>query len=229
MTVIASKLWMWRVLIWKKVLQLPYRGESGSGKSTFLNLIAGILEPDEGEIELNGVALHELTESQRDQLRAKSIGYIFQSFHLLPGYSALENLLIAMTWGGEVDESKARGLLDAVGLSERIHYLPDQLSLGQQQRVALARALVNEPQLILADEPTGNLDSLNSKASMELIKDLTAANNASLLVVSHDPQIISSFENNVIWENLMQLIACTSQHDKAWFENNFLSCGSWNK
>ena len=182
----------------EKGSMVAIHGESGSGKSTFLNLIAGILEPDEGEIELNGVALHELTESQRDQLRAKSIGYIFQSFHLLPGYSALENLLIAMTWGGEVDESKARGLLDAVGLSERIHYLPDQLSLGQQKRVALARALVNEPQLILADEPTGNLDSLNSKASMELIKDLTAANNASLLVVSHDPQIISSFENNVI-------------------------------
>jgi ABC-type lipoprotein export system ATPase subunit len=186
----------------EKGTAVAIQGESGSGKSTFLNLIAGILEPDEGEIELNGVALHELTESQRDQLRAKSIGYIFQSFHLLPGYSALENLLIAMTWGGEVDESKARGLLDAVGLSKRIHYLPDQLSLGQQQRVALARALVNEPQLILADEPTGNLDSLNSKASMELIKDLTAANNASLLVVSHDPQIISSFENNVIWEKL---------------------------
>ena len=104
--------------------------------------------------------------------------------------------------GGKVDPAKARRLLDAVGLSDRIHHLPNQLSLGQQQRVALARALVNEPQLILADEPTGNLDSHNAEVSMEMIKELSSANQASLLVVSHDPKIISSFDHNLNWESL---------------------------
>ena len=167
-----------------------------------MNLIAGIVQPDGGEIKLNGLTLNGLTENQRDQLRASSIGYIFQSFNLLQGYSALENLEISMAWGGKVDPAKARRLLDAVGLSDRIHHLPNQLSLGQQQRVALARALVNEPQLILADEPTGNLDSHNAEVSMEMIKELSSANQASLLVVSHDPQIISSFDHNLNWGSL---------------------------
>ena len=186
----------------EKGSMVAIHGESGSGKSTFLNLIAGIVQPDGGEIKLNGLTLNGLTENQRDQLRASSIGYIFQSFHLLQGYSALENLEISMAWGGKVDPAKARRLLDAVSLSDRIHHLPNQLSLGQQQRVALARALVNEPQLILADEPTGNLDSHNAEVSMEMIKELSSANQASLLVVSHDPQIISSFDHNLNWGSL---------------------------
>ena len=121
MTVNAFKLWMWKISTWRKEAWLPSMGKR-IGKSTFLNLIAGIVQPDGGEIKLNGLTLNGLTENQRDQLRASSIGYIFQSFNLLQGYSALENLEISMAWGGKVDPAKARRLLDAVGLSDRIHH-----------------------------------------------------------------------------------------------------------
>ncbi len=177
-------------------------GDSGSGKTTFLNLIAGILAPDHGTLKFAGSYLHELDENQRDQLRAKSIGYIFQSFHLLQACTALENLLVAMSFAGKVDSSRAKELLKIVGLAERMNHKPNELSIGQQQRVALARAVVNQPSLVLADEPTGNLDERNTQVSLDILKELCEVNEASMIIVSHDSKVISSFETKMNWSDL---------------------------
>lgn len=176
--------------------QLALRGESGSGKTTFLNLIAGILAPDAGTITLDGVDLTRQSESQRDRLRATQIGYVFQTFNLLQGYTALENVELAMMLGRGIDHAFARRLLDQVGMSQRLHYRPAQLSVGQQQRVAVARALANHPQLVLADEPTGNLDAANAATSLALLRELCENNNAALLLVSHDPAVLDRFDDS---------------------------------
>jgi len=175
------------------------RGESGSGKTTFLHLLAGILSPDDGLIELEGKNTVQMNNSEKDSLRAGTIGYVFQSFNLLQGFSCLENLKLAMSFAGRSDHQYAIDLLDRVGLSKRLHYYPHQLSIGQQQRVALARALVNQPKLVLADEPTGNLDPLNACKAIELLHELCQEANSALLVVSHDDAIIQSFERQVDW------------------------------
>ena len=175
------------------------RGESGSGKTTFLHLLAGILSPDDGLIELEGQNTVQMNSSEKDSLRAGTIGYVFQSFNLLQGFSCLENLKLAMSFAGRSDHQYAIDLLDRVGLSKRLHYYPHQLSIGQQQRVALARALVNQPKLVLADEPTGNLDPLNACKAIELLHELCQEANSALLVVSHDDAIIQSFKRQVDW------------------------------
>ena len=170
-------------------------GTSGSGKTTFLNLIAGILQPDGGRIELDGCALSESNEAERDRQRAKTIGYIFQTFNLLQGYSCIENVLLGMHFGSEVDRDWARSLLERVGLGERMDHLPRQLSTGQQQRVAVARALANRPKLVLADEPTGNLDPASAADSLGLIRETCHENGAALLLVSHDRLVLGQFDN----------------------------------
>jgi ABC-type lipoprotein export system ATPase subunit len=171
------------------------RGESGSGKTTFLNLVAGILSPDTGSIEIGGADMATLGEHRRDRLRASRIGYIFQTFNLLQGYTCLENVLLGMAFGGRVDEGHARALLERVGLSHRLGHYPRQLSTGQQQRVAVARALAKRPALVLADEPTGNLDRANAREALRLIRETCAESGASLLFVSHDPDALGSFQN----------------------------------
>lgn len=168
-------------------------GRSGTGKSTFLNIICGILKPDEGDVYIKGTLLSSLKESAKDRFRAKHIGYIFQTFNLLQNFTALENVLIGMRFAGKVDKNKAIEVLVKVGLADRINYKPTQLSTGQQQRVAVARALVNQPELVIADEPTGNLDPEYAATAMKLIRDLCQENKAGLLVVSHDKELISSF------------------------------------
>ena len=177
-------------------------GESGSGKTTFLHLIAGILTPDSGSIEFRGVDTGLLSSSERDNLRADKIGYIFQSFNLLQGFTALENLEIAMSFSSSSEREYALQLLDKVGLSNRLEYYPHQLSIGQQQRVALARALVNKPKIVLADEPTGNLDSLNAAKVFELLCNLCTDYKSALLMVSHDQAVLKSFEKKVDLRNL---------------------------
>jgi len=176
-------------------IQIALAGESGSGKTTFLNLIAGILKPDAGTISLAGVELSALSESQRDRQRAVSIGYIFQTFNLLQGYSCLENVLLGMAFGAGVDKPFAEGLLKRVGLGDRLHHRPRQLSTGQQQRVAVARALANKPKLVLADEPTGNLDHKNARESLKLIREACRENGAALLIVSHDREVLAQFDH----------------------------------
>lgn len=177
--------------------QLAMYGESGSGKTTFLNLIAGILKADSGSIRIADREVTQLSESNRDQLRAGSIGYIFQTFNLLQGYSALENVLLAMQFHGVVDHEHAEDLLKRVDLTARMGYRPKQLSVGQQQRVAVARALANKPALVLADEPTGNLDPRHAQGTLELIRELCREFNASLLLVSHDKAILQQFDQVV--------------------------------
>ena len=182
------------------------QGESGSGKTTFLHLIAGILRADSGSVSLGGKEILILSESARDRLRAPSIGYIFQTFNLLQGFTCLENVLLGMSFGPGIDECRARQLLTVVGLENRLNHYPRQLSVGQQQRVALARALANRPKLVLADEPTGNLDPANSRAAIELLKELCDADGAGLLVVSHDIKVMDSFSEKVSWAKLNRVI-----------------------
>lgn len=169
------------------------RGESGSGKTTFLNMIAGILRPDSGSVWVDGVEISALSEARRDRLRATRIGCVYQGFNLLQGYSCLENVLLAMAFGHGQDVAYAKELLARVGLSNRFRYLPRQLSVGQQQRVAVARALANRPKLVLADEPTGNLDARSAGEVINLLRQTCTEHEAALLVVSHDRDVLARF------------------------------------
>jgi ABC-type lipoprotein export system ATPase subunit len=170
------------------------RGESGCGKTTFLNLLSGILVADTGTISIGGVPMTDLAEPARDRLRAEKLGYIFQTFNLLQGFTVLENVVLGMSFSGSgPDPDRARSLLERVGLGHRLGHFPRQLSTGQQQRVAVARALANRPQLVLADEPTGNLDPRNARESLALIRDACRENGAALLIVSHDESVLAQF------------------------------------
>ena len=174
--------------------QRALRGESGSGKTTFLHLIAGIIAPDSGSILLAGSEITQLSEAGRDRQRAESIGYIFQTFNLLQGHTALENVELGMAFGRGVDRAQAGDLLQRVGLGDKLGHYPRQLSTGQQQRVAVARALANRPKLVLADEPTGNLDRRNAREALQLIREVCRESGAALLLVSHDERVLAQFE-----------------------------------
>ena len=186
--------------------QIALSGSSGSGKTTLLNLIAGILQPDEGQIELSGRSMSGANEVVRDRLRAEMVGYIFQTFNLLQGYTCLENVLLGMSFGGNLDKGLAVELLDHVGLSQRLDYYPRQLSTGQQQRVAVARALANSPKIVLADEPTGNLDPKNAAESLSLIRQTCRDHDAALLIVSHDRAVLDQFEDSRNLSDINQAI-----------------------
>lgn len=173
--------------------QVGLRGPSGSGKTTFLHLIAGILQADRGRIVVDGREMSALPEPGRDRLRAECMGYVFQTFNLLHGYTALENVELGMMFGPGIDAAYARELLARVGLSHRMDYRPRQLSVGQQQRVAVARALANKPKLVLADEPTGNLDRRHAMDALTLMREVCREHDAALLLVSHDPQVLAEF------------------------------------
>lgn len=171
------------------------RGASGSGKTTLLNLIAGIVAADAGRVRLEGAEMTALSEAGRDRLRAEKIGYIFQTFNLLQGCTVLENVVLGMSFGPRrADRAQARALLERVGLGHRLDYFPRQLSTGQQQRVAVARALVNRPALVLADEPTGNLDRRHATEALTLIREVCRENTAALLLVTHDEAALAQFD-----------------------------------
>ena len=174
--------------------QVALRGRSGSGKTTLLNLIAGVLRADEGRITVAGFEITALPEAGRDRVRAECLGYVFQTFNLLQGLTALENVLLPMMLRGAPDRPRAEALLERVGMKDRLDYRPRQLSVGQQQRVAIARALANRPKLVLADEPTGNLDEQHAAAALRLLRDVCRENGAALLVVSHDARVLGQFE-----------------------------------
>jgi putative ABC transport system ATP-binding protein len=168
-------------------------GPSGSGKTTLLGLLAGLDSPSEGQVSLAGVALDELGEDARAALRAECIGFVFQSFQLVPTLTALENVLVPLELlpgprrpGRAEAEARARGLLDQVGLASRLDHYPAQLSGGEQQRVGIARAFANEPRILFADEPTGNLDSASSQGIVELLLELNRARGTTLVIVTHD-------------------------------------------
>ena len=173
--------------------QLALRGESGCGKSTFLQLVAGILEPDSGTITVAGAAMSPAGERARDRLRARAIGQVFQTFNLLRGFTCLENLLLPMRFASAVDEWHARELLARMGVGDCAARFPGELSVGQQQRVAIARALVNRPALVLADEPTASLDTRHATLALSLLRDVCAEHGAALLLVTHDDRALAGF------------------------------------
>jgi ABC-type lipoprotein export system ATPase subunit len=177
--------------------QVALHGPSGTGKTTLLNAIAGILRPDSGHIWLSGTDLCGLSEARRDRLRAEQVGYVFQTFNLLQGYTALENVALGMAFGPGVDRPFALQLLERLDLGDRVDYRPAELSVGQQQRVALARALANRPALVLADEPTGALDPVRADEAVGLLRELCAEQGAALLIVSHDDSVLERFETRL--------------------------------
>ena len=165
-------------------------GPSGSGKSTLLGLLAGLDRPSRGEVSLLGRALNGLDEDERAALRAGRVGFVFQSFQLLPGMTALENVALPLQIGGRpAARTQAEQLLGEVGLAERLHHLPRQLSGGEQQRVALARAFAGDPDVLFADEPTGNLDADSGARVIELLFALRDRVGSTLLLVTHDQQL----------------------------------------
>jgi len=166
-------------------------GASGAGKTTLLYTIAGLETPEAGTVEFEGCSLYGLSGNALARLRNERMGFVFQSYFLLPELTALENVLLPSMIGGKNTESRAKELLDRVGLKERMDHLPAELSGGEQQRVAIARSLVNDPSILFADEPTGNLDSKNGEIIIALLLDLAKADGRTLAVVTHDDRLAS--------------------------------------
>jgi len=165
-------------------------GTSGAGKSTLMTLLAGLDTPTSGEVHLLGKALSELDDEARATIRSQSVGFVFQSFLLIPSLSALENVTLPCLLKGEdEDQQRAKALLKSVGLEHRIHHSPSQLSGGEQQRVALARAFMIGPQVLFADEPTGNLDQETAAKVIDLLFDLNRQHGTTLVLVTHDPAL----------------------------------------
>ena len=177
--------------------QVVLVGSSGGGKTTLLNIIAGITSADRGEVRVGGTDLTSLSEPARDQFRAERIGYvIFQTFNLLPAFTALENVLLGMSFQARSGASRSRAisLLERVGLSHRLHHKPAQMSVGEQQRTSVARALINTPKVLLADEPTANVDAANQQTIVNLLRDSCRENIVSLLLVTHASEVASQFD-----------------------------------
>jgi putative ABC transport system ATP-binding protein len=184
---------------------LAIMGPSGSGKSTFLQVASMLAEPSEGEIFLNDVEVSAYNEIQRAHLRNKQIGFIFQSFNLLARTSALDNVLLPMFYAGEKVDShgvkqKAKDMLERVGLGDRLYNTPAQLSGGQQQRVAIARALINDPSLIFADEPTGNLDSKSGEDIKKILKDLNKEGK-TIIMVTHEEDVAAIAKRQIVFKD----------------------------
>ena len=174
--------------------QVALIGSSGGGKTTLLNIIAGILTPDSGKVVVDGHDIAAMREVVRDRFRATKIGIVFQTFNLLPAFSALENVLLGMSFSGRgVDRVFAKQLLERVGLGHRLNHSPQKLSVGEQQRVAVARSLANKPVLLLADEPTANVDSGNQQLILDLIRDTCRDHNVTLLMVTHSSEVAATF------------------------------------
>jgi putative ABC transport system ATP-binding protein len=174
-------------------------GASGSGKSTLLGLLAGLDTPSAGEIWLDGVPIHNLVEAELAAVRGKKIGFVFQSYQLIQTLTALENVLLPYELNVEGNGlAQARRLLDEVGLSERVDHYPVQLSGGEQQRVALARAFVVEPPIVMADEPTGNLDSANGKLVLDLLVERNRKSGTTLVLVTHDPEVAGMADRKIV-------------------------------
>lgn len=170
-------------------------GSSGCGKTTLLNVISGILAPDAGSVIVSGTDIAQLSEVVRDRFRAERIGFVFQTFNLLPGFTALENVLLGMTFSrNPTDRSFARSMLERVGLTDRQNHRPGRLSVGEQQRVSVARALANRPALLLADEPTANVDPANQNLILNLIRETCRENNVTLLLVTHATEVADRFD-----------------------------------
>ena len=175
--------------------QVALVGASGGGKTTLLNVISGITTPDSGRVVIDDTVVTGMPEPIRDRFRAERIGFVYQTFNLLPAFTALENVLLGMSFSrGRVDRDRALQLLDSVGLSHRLEHRPGQLSVGEQQRVAVARALATRPSLLLADVPTANVDLSNQQTILDLIRSACTADNVSLLLVTHSISVAEQFD-----------------------------------
>ncbi len=169
-------------------------GPSGAGKSTLLHLLGGLDSPTKGEVFIDGVNIYSMSDYERAQLRNRKIGFVFQFYHLLPEFDALENVMLPLLINAENgnfrnSRKKAVEILNAVGLGERMHHRPSQLSGGEQQRVAIARSLVNDPEILLCDEPTGNLDSETGRGVLDLLWNLNRVRKMTLIIVTHEAEI----------------------------------------
>lgn len=186
-------------------LQIPHGqflaivGPSGSGKSTLLGLLAGLDAPSSGSVSIDGVDITRLDEDRLAKLRGEKIGFVFQFFHLIPSLTALENVSVPMEIIGVRNATpRAERLLEEVGLTGRAHHYPSQLSGGEQQRVALARALANDPPIVLADEPTGNLDTRNGRHIMDLLRKIHSDRGTTIVLVTHDAELASTAEARLV-------------------------------
>jgi putative ABC transport system ATP-binding protein len=188
--------------------QVVIRGRSGGGKTTLLNAIAGLASVDAGRIALNGTDITRIPEVGRDRFRARHIGFVFQTFNLLAGFTALENVLLGMTFTGQpCDAKRASDLLGRVGLGHRLSHKPAALSVGEQQRVAVARALVNRPVLLLADEPTANIDPAHQQQVIDLLREVCRDEHVAMLLVTHADEVSNQFERVEYLETLNRVAA----------------------
>lgn len=186
--------------------QVVLIGRSGGGKTTFLHSVAGITTIDSGKILFESNEIQALPEEARDRFRANNIGYVYQTFNLLSPFTALENVLLGMTFSkGKTDKEYASWLLDRVGLSHRLTHKPDALSVGEQQRVAVARALANRPKLLLADEPTANIDPANQQSIIDLICETCDENDVALIMVTHSMEVAGQFSRVDKLDDINQL------------------------
>ncbi|MBL8748041.1 MAG: ABC transporter ATP-binding protein [Planctomycetes bacterium] len=185
--------------------QVALVGRSGTGKTTLLHILAGILRPDRGEVEVVGARIDRMSEAARDRHRGRHIGMVYQTFNLLQPFSALENVLLGALFGrgaGGEAKSRAETLLQRVGLGDRLHHRPSELSVGQVQRVAICRALVNDPELILMDEPLGNQDRTTGVQVLDLLLQMARDGNKTVVMVTHDPESAKRMQRTVELETL---------------------------
>jgi putative ABC transport system ATP-binding protein len=199
-------------------------GPSGSGKTTLLNLLGCLDRPTSGTIVIDGTDVIRLAPNQMPQFRREKVGLVFQQFHLVPYLTALENVMLAQYFHSMADEQEARGVLEQVGLGERVHHLPSRLSGGEQQRVCIARALINQPRLILADEPTGNLDAANEEIVLNLFRQMHARGH-TIVLVTHDATVGALADRVVRLEHgrLVAQSSARSSPDHAGFAQNGLA------
>lgn len=188
--------------------QVVLRGRSGCGKTTLLNAIAGLTTIDSGTISIKEVDITRLAEVGRDRFRARNLGYVFQTFHLLAGFTALENVLLGMTFTGQKsDRDRAMHLLDRVGLAHRTSHKPSAMSVGERQRVAVARALVNRPVLLLADEPTANVDPAHQQQVIDLLRSVCEEEEVAMLLVTHASEVSDQFDRVEYLEEVNRVAA----------------------
>ena len=173
-------------------------GASGAGKTTLLYVLGGLEKPSAGDVFVNGRPMYSASSNQRAKLRNTQLGFVFQNYHLLPDLSALENVMLPSLIGGKPAQGRAKELLGRVGLGERLQHLPTELSGGEQQRVALARALINDPAIILADEPTGNLDAATGRQIMDLLFQIVDESKKTLVVVTHDANLATRGDRKLV-------------------------------
>lgn len=191
--------------------QMILVGRSGCGKTTMLHVISGISHADSGKVQIDGIDLLRLSEQGRDRLRAEKIGYVFQTFNLLPAFTALENVLLGMSFSGRrVERNRAVQLLERVGLSHRMTHKPKTMSVGEQQRVAVARALANRPRLLLADEPTANVDPSNQQSIIDLIRETCNEEKIALMMVTHSMEVAGQFDRVERLDEINQLNKVTT-------------------